>query len=126
MADSFSLPRGLRFRNRPSDLPYRNFGFLLAVLAIGCGRCHNTDAQGKYAFATVGAGWYRLEFRWKTNVNPIKSNPVWGPIFMDREGEYLITFLATRDEPRYHGMAIGEAFQYSGTEPSQKDLALKL
>ena len=85
-----------------------------------------TDAQGKYAFANVGAGWYRLEFRWKTNVNPIKSNPVWGPIFMYREGEYLITFLATQDEPRYHGMAIGEAFQYSGTEPSQKDLGLKL
>jgi hypothetical protein len=85
-----------------------------------------TDSQGKYAFANMDTGWYRLEFRWKTSVNPIKSNPMWQPIFIYREGEYLITFLATKEEPRYHGLAIGEAFQYAGTESSQKDLGLKL
>jgi hypothetical protein len=84
-----------------------------------------SDAQGKYTFANISDGWYRLQFNWTTNVNPISTNPMWQPLFLYREGEYLITFIATKEEPKYHGLAMGEPFQFSGGESGRKDLALK-
>jgi hypothetical protein len=84
-----------------------------------------SDAQGKYSFPNISEGWYSLTFTWATNVDPVPSNPIWPPLFLWREGEYLITFMATKQEPKFHGLAVGEAFMFSGGESGRKDLTIK-
>jgi hypothetical protein len=84
-----------------------------------------SDAQGKYSFPNVADGWYSLNVNWTTNEDPLKSNPMWKPIFLYREEGFLVTFIAAKDSS-FRGLAVGEPFRFSGGDTGKRDLKLKL
>lgn len=85
----------------------------------------NTDAQGKYSFTNVAEGWYGLTVNWVTKEDPMPNNPMWKPLFLYRESDFLITFIAAKDGS-IHMLAVGEPFQFKATESAEKNLTLKL
>ena len=84
-----------------------------------------SDSQGKYSFPNMVEGWYSLQMNWTTKDDPVKSNPMWKPLFLYREEGFLITFIAAKDSS-FHGLAVGEPFRFSGGDTGKKDLKLKL
>ena len=84
-----------------------------------------SDSQGNYSFPNIADGWYSLQINWTTKDDPVKSNPMWKPLFLYREEGYLITFIAAKDSS-FHGLAVGEPFLFSGGDTGKKDLKLKL
>lgn len=84
-----------------------------------------SDSQGKYSFPNIAAGWYSLQMNWTTKDDPLKSNPMWKPLFLYREEGFLITFIAAKDSS-FHVLATGEPFHFSGGDTGKKDLKLKL
>lgn len=84
----------------------------------------NSDAQGKYSFANVADGWYDITVNWITKDDPLPANPMWKPLFLYREADFLITFIAAKDGS-FHMLAVGEPFQFQGGS-TEKNLTLKL
>jgi len=84
-----------------------------------------SDSQGKYSFPNIAEGWYSLHINWTTKDDPLKSNPMWKPLFLYREEGFLITFIAAKDSS-FHALATGEPFHFSGGDTGKKDLKLKL
>jgi hypothetical protein len=84
-----------------------------------------SDAQGKYAFPNLTDGWYSVQITWTTSEDPLKSNPMWKPIFLYRENDFLITFIAAKDST-FRMVAGSAPFQFHAENSLQKDLKLKL
>jgi hypothetical protein len=84
-----------------------------------------SDSQGKYSFPNLTEGWYSLQINWTTKDDPLKSNPMWKPLFLYREEGFLITFIAAKDSS-FRVLATGEPFRFSGGDTGKKDLKLKL
>lgn len=79
-----------------------------------------SDEEGRYVFPNVSEGWYGLVVNWTSDAKP--SIP--GPLFIYREGDFLITLIWNKDKP-LTGTAVGEIFRLSGGQTGRKDLMLK-